>query len=66
MLTEIYILFIVDLMIPHNGMNSINVIRLECLLGLCCDPKDITGLFRLFYAVVCEEFNGDVLMVTSK
>ena len=26
MLTEIYILFIIDLMIPHNGMNSINVI----------------------------------------
>ena len=24
MLTEIYILFIIDLMIPHNGMNSIN------------------------------------------
>ena len=24
MLTEIYMLFIIDLMIPHNGMNSIN------------------------------------------
>ena len=26
----------------------------------------ITGLFRLFYAVVFEEFNGDVFIVTSK
>jgi len=24
-LTEIYMLFIIDLMIPHNGMNSINI-----------------------------------------
>ena len=34
MLTEIYMLFIIDLMIPHNGMNSIDVEFVACFV--CC------------------------------
>ena len=51
MLTEIYMLFIVDLMIPHNGMNSINVsfrysIQIQYSIILLLQ---YTGLFE-FYA----------------
>ena len=35
-------------------------------LGCGCDPKNITGLFCLFYALVFEEFNGDVFMAAAK
>ena len=70
MLTEIYILFIIDLMIPHNEMNSINLANFRLRVQLVHSGHGLLkfsgGIERLLCGCVIETDMRDGVLLQHK